>query len=251
MAISDRFKIAFSTLGCPAWDIKSIIKSADNLGFDGVEFRGYQGELDIFKLPEFSERAIETAKSFKNAQLEISCFSSSVRISFEQSANEKQKNIDEIKAYGELCNIFESPYIRIFAGFFGEIDKNEAVNIATSEIAHFVKIAKEYNVTLLLETHDDWLDCFLIKTLMEQVNSQHIGVLWDTHHPYRLIGEEPVQTWHILGDWIKYTHWKDSCTDKSVQEGFRPCPTGKGDIPLKEIYSVLNNSNYKGYFTFE
>ena len=37
-------KRAFTTLGCPDWDIDTIAENARNMGFDGVELRGANGE---------------------------------------------------------------------------------------------------------------------------------------------------------------------------------------------------------------
>ena len=249
--MQDRFKMAFSTLGCPNWNMTTIISKAKEYGYNGVDFRGYLGEMDIFNLPEFSTQADETLGLFKDANLEVPCFSSSVSISYDISSGKTEKNLNEIKSYCQLCNIFKARYIRIFAGYFNDMPKEQAVEIAAMEIEKMVKIAEDYNVILLIETHDDWLDCFLLKMLMERVDSQSVGILWDTHHPYRLISEKPEITWQTIGKWIKYTHWKDSCIDKSFQAGHRPCLTGEGDIPLKDIYSILKDSDYSGYFTLE
>ncbi len=46
-------KLAFTTLGCPNWDLDTIISKAVKYGYDGVDFRGYLGEMDIYKLPLF------------------------------------------------------------------------------------------------------------------------------------------------------------------------------------------------------
>jgi sugar phosphate isomerase/epimerase len=72
-------KLAFTTLGCPGWDMDIIVSKAVEYGFDGVDFRGYLGELKIFKFTEFTSRAEETARKLADANLEVPCFSSSVR----------------------------------------------------------------------------------------------------------------------------------------------------------------------------
>ena len=244
-------KLAFSTLGCPEWDMDTIISRAMEYGFDGVDFRGYRGELDVFKLDEFSTKARENAQRFRDAHLEIPCFSSSVRISFDSSASKRDKNINELKSYARLCEIFNASYIRIFGGHFAEIHREQAVEIAAKELKQLATIAEDFNVMLLLETHDDWLDCHLLKSLMEQVDSPSVGILWDTHHPYRFVGEEPTETWQTIGKWIRYTHWKDSYSDESAEEGYRLCLIGDGDTPLTRIYSVLKDGNYDGYMTLE
>ena len=54
-------KISFTTLGCPEWDLQTIIARAREYGYDGVDFRGLGAEMDIWKLPEFSSQADQTA----------------------------------------------------------------------------------------------------------------------------------------------------------------------------------------------
>ena len=44
-------KTSFTTLGCPAWDLTRIIEQGSRLGFDGVDFRGLQDDLDITACP--------------------------------------------------------------------------------------------------------------------------------------------------------------------------------------------------------
>ena len=48
---SKRYPIAFSTLGCPAWSWKTILESADRLGYAAIELRGIAGEMDLPKVP--------------------------------------------------------------------------------------------------------------------------------------------------------------------------------------------------------
>src|SRR3954454_494808 len=49
-----RYPIAFSTLGCPAWNWKNILDQADRLGYAAIELRGVAGEMDLPKVPELS-----------------------------------------------------------------------------------------------------------------------------------------------------------------------------------------------------
>jgi sugar phosphate isomerase/epimerase len=158
---------------------------------------------------------------------------------------------EEIKSYAPLCEIFRTPFIRVFGGKIGNTSWPEAIDTAAENFKNMAAIAEDHNVKILLETHDDWLDSDKLKLLMEKVDSNSTGILWDTHHPYRLIGEGISKTWQTIGKWIKYTHWKDSFIDPNTKRGHQICLVGDGDIPLKEIYSVLRDGNYTGYFTLE
>ncbi|MCB5237810.1 sugar phosphate isomerase/epimerase family protein [Niallia circulans] len=243
-------KLAFTTLGCPDWDLERIIKNAVENGYNGIDFRGLLGELDIYKLKEFSSNVKETVRQFKEASLEIPCFSSSVKL-VTQSQEEYDRYIEELRQYALLCKEFNTPYIRVFGGAIGKWKREEAIEIAEKNVHDYLAIVEKYNVKLLLETHDDWTDSRNVRELVQRVSSNHFLVLWDIHHPYRTIGEKPETTWDNLGEWVCYTHWKDSYVKKETKRGYQLCLLGEGDIPLPDIMALLKDNEYDGYFTLE
>ena len=40
-------KLSFTTLGCPDWTLQQIVENAAQMGYDGIDFRGLQQEIDI------------------------------------------------------------------------------------------------------------------------------------------------------------------------------------------------------------
>lgn len=245
-----KMKLAFTTLGCPNWDMDTIISKAVEFGYDGVDFRGYLGEMDIFNLPEFSTNIEDTKRKFKEASLEIPCFSSSVRL-VTTSEEELEKFLEELRQYARLCKAFNTPFIRVFGGHIGETSRADALDIVESNLTKMLKIAEENEVYLLLETHDAWTKHEQVTSILERTDSKYFQVLWDTHHPYRMVDETPEETWEALGDRIKYTHWKDSYLTDQTDRGYQLCLLGEGDIPLQQIYQLLKEKNYDGYYTLE
>ncbi|MDN4524062.1 sugar phosphate isomerase/epimerase family protein [Fictibacillus fluitans] len=243
-------KLAFTTLGCPGWSLGTMISHARQYGYEGIDFRGYQGEMEIYRLPEFSTTLEETKERFMEAELEIPCFSSSVRL-FTESKEEQKKYLEELKQYADLCEYFETPFIRVFGGSIGDHGRGEAVDIAAENTAEYLKVIEGRPVTLLLETHDDWTSCQVAQELLSRVDSSQLEVLWDVHHPYRTLGEEPEQTWNVLGKHIRYTHWKDSYVKEDHKRGYQLCLLGDGDLPLYRMYRLLKDEGYQGYFTLE
>jgi sugar phosphate isomerase/epimerase len=60
--------LAFSTLGCPSWDIDRILSGATEYGYDAVELRGYLGDMDLPKAAPFTpENRAETLARFADA----------------------------------------------------------------------------------------------------------------------------------------------------------------------------------------
>lgn len=243
-------KLAFTTLGCPDWDLDTIISNAVEFGYQGVDFRGYLGELDIFKFPEFSTNVKETAQRFRDSSLEVPCFSSSIKL-FTTSHDEFEEFSHELRCYAQLCQHFKTPYIRVFGGKINDTERTAAVEIVVENLLKMLKIAEAFHVILVMETHDDWTNCEDIAEIVERVNSYYLHVLWDVHHPYRTADEDPINTWNTLGKWIKYTHWKDSLIKKDTERGYQLCLLGEGDVPLLQMFNLLVEKGYDGYFTLE
>jgi len=243
-------KLSFTTLGCPNWDLETIIKQATEMGFDGVDFRGFGQEMAIYNLAEFSSKARDTALRFKDAGLEIPCFSCSAK-AFNATGEAKVASLDEVRAYAPLCETFGSRYIRVFGGAIGDTPHTQAVDSAAQTLEDMAKIAADHNARITVETHDDWIDSELLRRLMGEIHGDVASVLWDVHHPYRMNGEPPALTWLNLGRFVEYTHWKDSKADPSKPSGYIYTHFGAGDIPLSEIFNLLANAGYQGWLTYE
>jgi sugar phosphate isomerase/epimerase len=243
-------KAAFTTLGCPAWDMDTIIARALEYGFDGVDFRGYRSELDLFKCPEFTTLAVQTARRFADAGLEVPCFSSSAR-AFSPKPGEPEASIEEVRRYAELCGVFGARFVRVFVGRLEGTPREEAAAIAVENLIRMVSDTEGSGVRLMIETHDDWVSSEHLTGLVRRVGSGRLGILWDVHHPYRLAGESPRTTARSLGSLVWYTHWKDSKTTPGKGDGYEPCLFGEGDLPLRGMFDCLAGRGYDGYMTLE
>ncbi|OXM87121.1 sugar phosphate isomerase/epimerase family protein [Paenibacillus rigui] len=241
-------KLSFTTLGCPDWELDTVIGKAAAYGFDAIDFRGLAGEMNLYKLPAFSAGVYHTRDQIRAAGLAVSCFSSSVHM---VSADNYEKNLAEIREYAKLCSIFDTRYIRVFGGAIGQLSRAEALEAMVRHFRAMGAVAKEHGAKLLLETHDDWTACADVRAVMEQVDPEAVGVLWDLHHPYRMLGEQPETTWEALAPWIHYTHVKDSYKKPEGNGSFQYCLLGEGDVPIPSIYALLNSKGYDGYYTLE
>lgn len=132
-----------------------------------------------------------------------------------------------------------------------DLSRTKALEVVAANLEEMLAIAKEYDVELLLETHDDWLTYKYVEEILGTTQSPHLNILWDVHHPYRLEGEQPEKTWKALGNRVKYTHWKDSYLTDQTRQGYQLCLTGEGDVPLKQIFDLLQKAGFDGYYTFE
>lgn len=239
-------KISFSTLACPDFEWSDIYSMAKDFHFDGIEIRGLGNDIFSVKAKPFSDAQLpKTVEKLKSLGLEIPCLSSGACLKF---ADKQEETTAEITAYAKLASLLGTSYIRILA----DLEPQPVDEVDDDAIAEFLKklvpVAEEYNVTLLVETNGVYCDTKRLKALLDKVGSRKVAALWDMHHPYRFKGETPAETVENLGDYIKYTHVKDSVNNNGVIEYKL---MGEGDMPLKECFEALRSVSYTGYVSLE
>lgn len=241
-------KISFTTLACPDWTLRQMLDAARGYGYDGIDFRGYRRELAIYKLPEFSDNADETVEQIKAAGIELSGFSSSAKM-FQPDTGARKDAVAEVAAYAKLCETFGTKYIRVFGGAIGETSRDDAVAIAVDVLEEMAAAAAPAEIAV--ESHDEWIESALLARVMKRVQAGNVGVLWDLHHPYRMKGESPRETYENIGRYVNYTHVKDSRPDPDAKAGHTYTLGGEGDVPLAEMFSLLKSGGYDGWITLE
>jgi len=241
-------KLAFSTLGCPGWDLDTILNKGKEYGFDAVDFRGLQDEMVVPRAEAFSARLNETLKKFQGSGLQISCLSSSVQC-VPRDKESLKASMDELQLYLELASKVGSPYVRIFGGKGPEGSSREQRLDMGSKVLHgMAELAGRRSVQLLLETHDDWCSSKDVKALLAATDHPCVGVCWDLHHPHKF-GETPRETWSNLFPNVWYVHVKDAKIGGNGEE--KLCLVGEGDLPLKEFLLVLKEGRYPGIYCLE
>src|SRR6266851_3420562 len=109
-----RLPIAFSTLGCPAWDLQKILTFAEQHGFAAVEFRGLQGNLDLPFHEAFSaDHVAETKREIQSHGLRVACVSSSASL-HESDPEKRSKVLVDARRFIDLASSLEAPYVRVF-----------------------------------------------------------------------------------------------------------------------------------------
>lgn len=246
-------KIAFSTLGCPAWSFGQVIDGARTYGFDGVEFRGLLAEVDLRQVPEFAPAQIaETRRRLQDAGLRVSCLSSSVTVVASTATEvDRREAISTAKHYLDLAKEVGAPCVRLFCGNVPDtVEHGVAVDRAAHSLREIGDFARERGVITAVETHDAFVRSELLMELIQLADHPAVQVLWDIHHPYRLAGESLAHTLRYLDGHIVATHLKDS-VQTADGEGYTYVPLGQGDVPLFEALHALKQRGYDGFLTLE
>lgn len=267
-------KISYSTLGTPHWTWAELLQHGTAYGYDGVEIRMLEGDTDLLERPEFQPDQLPLRqKELAAAEFCVCGLASSVRFDYSNAA-ELDRQQEMGCAYIDLAAKLGAEFVRVFGDTLPPADSPTERDAMIAQVASGLTALAEYgidkNVQVLIETHGDFSDSLAMQTMMEQVESENAGVLWDTHHPWRFCGEEISKTFARLKPWIRHTHWKDSvaradwvpsaekeqaaAAARALMSGHRHADYvlfGGGEFPAAKAMQLLQWSHYDGWFSLE
>ncbi len=238
-------KIAFSTIGCPSWDLDSVLSTAKDFGYNGVEIRGIEGQTYAPSIKAFSNDKIkDTVAKLGSLGLEVACLTSTVCLAHHGKEHEAMA---QGKAYIDLAQKLSCKYIRVMPTAVAYKDGGD-INLAKDLYLTLALYGEGKGVTPLMETNGMFVDTALLRRFMDEIASDNIGVLWDINHPYRYNSESVADTIAHIGKYIKHTHFKDS----SIREGrVKYEIIGQGELPIADCVNALKNMGYSGYLSLE
>jgi sugar phosphate isomerase/epimerase len=244
-----RFPIAFSTLGCPRWGWKSILESADRLGYAGLELRGIAGEMDLSKVPELQGTRLSGTKGDLAALgLVITDLGASARM-HEKDKAVRDRQLDEGRRFIDLAHALGVPYVRMFGDKLPPDEpRDEVMKRVVEGFQQMAALARAARVTVLIESHGDFTRSADLEAIFAGVDSEAFALLWDAHHTFVSGQEAPDVTWKRLGSRVRHTHLKDSVPEGNER---RYVLTGTGQVPVREQVRVLAAGGYQGFYCFE
>lgn len=237
-------KLSTSTLGCPDWDLDTILANCKAYGYDAIDFRGLQADLDITKSEAFTTGLSETRKKIADSGLAVSGISSSLTVC---DKAKREANLEEARRTIPLALELNVPHVRIFGG--GDPKETSLQDLAAygAEVIHEVlQLDGARELRWCMETHDRWSLGAELMRIMRLVDDPAVGVLWDTLHTIRH-GETPEESAKLFGGRLYYTHFKDAVPE----EEWRLVSLGDGNVDIAGAVSVLKAAGYDGYLTLE
>ncbi|HEV2468930.1 MAG TPA: sugar phosphate isomerase/epimerase family protein [Candidatus Sulfotelmatobacter sp.] len=244
--------LAFSTLGCPAWQWPKILDFAQQHEFAAIELRGLQGNMDLPSNPLFAaDRMAQTKNEIRAHKLRIACVSSSANLYIEDR-EKRSKELSDARRFIDLASELGAPYVRVFGGKApndnSPVPDDKTKARVASGLHELGKYSGSRRVTVILESHDHFTSSATLKDVLKAANSPHVGLLWDAHHTFATSNEDPEFTVAQLGQWIRHTHLKDSV---GTGEDRHYVLTGRGNVPIERQIKALQSIGYKGYYCFE
>lgn len=243
-----RLPIGFSTLGTPKWDWIQTLDFAAAHGFAAVELRGIKETMDLSQRPEFQPARLgQTKRELADRGLVVPCLGASINM-HEQDAAKLASAMAETRRFIDLASAMGTPYVRVFGNNWVKGMSRDAVLAYVAKNFHELgEYARPRNVTVILESHGDFVDSKTLLELMRLADSAGVALLWDAHHTF-VGGESPETTVAQLGRYIRHTHLKDSVaagTDRKY------VLTGAGEVPVRRQVEALARIGYTGFYSFE
>ncbi len=242
-------KLAFSTLGCPDWDLPRIVAGAREWGYDGVELRAVGGSLDLLAYAEFATAQLATTRTyFANKGIEICCVDTSC-VLHSPDASERADQVKIALAHAGLAAQLGAPLIRIFpdkiqAGAQRE-ETRDWIAAGLREIAELVPDG----VNVGLETHGDFARAEAAAELVTLASHPRLKLVWDVANSVAA-GDEIEHAAQIVQPYLAHVHLRDA---KPVpgSEHWVPVLAGRGRVSFAKAIAALRELKYEGFVSFE
>jgi sugar phosphate isomerase/epimerase len=247
-------KLSFSTLGNPKLPLERFAELLKASGYDAIELRGRPGEHVHWQ--DGPARRQEVRTIVADAGLEIAAVSTYVFLASRDSGGPEKpdkrneaENTEELKRWVELAGDLGARNVRVFGGALSE---GEKLQDALQRVARIMAAAAKVNpkVNICLETHDVWNTGQVVAAVLDATKRRNCKCLWDLHGPYGA-GEKPQKTLRtIRPERIAYLHVKDFFKVPGQEQAYN-CFLGAGQVPVRQIVSLLKRAAWSGYLNIE
>lgn len=237
-------KLAFATLGCPNWDLATIVRQAKTMGFDGVELRGIAGEHIGPDETPAARAAIR--RQFAEAGVGIAALMGYSKFTWDDPVK-RQGDVTVAEKYIAVARDIGCPIVRLFGGMHTDVGWEETLRRVSACVKPLADRAEQAGVTLAVETHDDWCKGECLRALLDAVPSPALAVCWDLCNAHFV---EPMErTFQAIKHRIVHVHFKDA--GRSAEGKVVSKLPGTGEVNMRRALELLKSIGYRGYLSFE
>lgn len=240
-----QLKIAYSNLACPEWSIEQAIDRAAAYGYQGLELRLMDGGDVIHPAALDASGRERIAALARDAGIDLVGIGASTQLALADPAD-REHNEQDLAAYLEMAADMGVPMVRTFGGN-GHCSNEEAVKRVAESLNNVASRAETLGVDVLLETHDYFSSSYLVRDVLNLVNSPRVGAVWDIFAPYSL-GETVDDTYDNISASMRHLHLKDG---RRTGDDWRYVFLGDGEVPIVDILRKLDQVGYTGYISVE
>ena len=242
-------KLAFSTLGCPDWDLKTIIGAARKFGYAGIELRAIAGSLDLLSREEFvTPQLARTKADLQDVGIEICCVDTSCTF-HSPDASERANQVSIALAHAELAAQLGAPLIRVFPDKIQPGAQREETRDWIAECLHTVAERITDGVYVALETHGDFARAEAAVDIVKLANHPKVKLIWDIANSVAA-GDTIKQAGQVVQRYLAHIHLRDA-KPVTGSEHWLPVLAGNGRVSFSEAVAVIRELNYDGFVSFE
>jgi sugar phosphate isomerase/epimerase len=245
----NQMKLAFSTLGCPQWELERIVKAARDYGYAAIELRAIGGDLDLLNRPEFQPGTVETTHRWLAEQaLSVCCVDSSCTFD-SRDADERRKQVEVAVRHCELAAKLGAPLIRIFPD---KIQMGATRGETRDNIAACLReVARRApgGVRVGLETHGDFARGHQAAEIMSLADHPSVAVIWDVANSLA-VGDSIEEAAREVAPHLAHVHLRDARAIEG-REHWLPVLAGRGAVSFAAAVNALCKLNYEDYISFE
>jgi sugar phosphate isomerase/epimerase len=238
-------KYAFMSFSCVDADLNQMLDLAQLYGYEGIEPRtggNHKHGVELDLSTDQRKRALDLAKE---KGIAFACIAVGARFADPAST---EAGLVEAEAGIRLARDLDCGIVRVFGGRLADDQRAAAIDRVVASLRQLAPIAADHNVTVCMETHDDWCDPAHMVAVMQTVDHPAIGVNWDVMHPVRYHLATMEESYRQLAPWIKHVHIHDGMADPD-NLAFRAF--GEGEYDLETVFRSLAAANYQGYLSGE
>ena len=242
-------KLAFSTLGCPDWDLDTMIGAARKFGYEGIELRALSGSLDLLSRAEFSAPQLaHTQAYFENEGIEICCVDTSCTF-HSPDASERANQVRIALAHAELAASLGAPLIRVFPDKIQPDAQREETRDWIAESLHAVAERMPDDVDVALETHGDFARAAAAAEIATLANHAKVKLIWDVANSVAA-GDTIEVAGRVVKPYLAHIHLRDA-RPVAGSEHWLPVLAGNGRVSFAETLAAIRGLSYDGYVSFE
>jgi sugar phosphate isomerase/epimerase len=242
-------KLAFSTLGCPRWELDEVARAARTYGYAGVELRALGGGLDLLARPEFAPSAVEaTRRWFGERGLSICCVDTSC-VFHDPDAEERRRQVELAVRHCELAAALGSPLIRVFPDKIQEGATREETRGFVAESLRAVAERASAGVSVGLETHGDFAAAHETVEIVRRAEHPSVRVIWDVANSLAA-GSAVEEAARAVAPYLAHVHLRDARPVEG-REHWLPVLSGRGGVPFGQAFDSLRAVGYEGFVSFE
>jgi sugar phosphate isomerase/epimerase len=246
---TDSMKLAFSTLGCPDWDLAAIVRAARQFGYKGIELRAVAGSLDLLSRPEFAPSELaQTITRFEDNGIEICCVDTSCTF-HSPEPSERANQVGIALAHAELAAKLGAPLIRVFPDKIQTGAQRVETRDWIAESLHAVAERMPDDVDVAFETHGDFANAEAAAEIVNLADHPKVKLIWDVANSVAA-GDTIERAGRVVRSYLAHIHLRDA---KPVigSEHWLPVLAGHGRVSFAETLNTIRGLNYDGYVSFE